>query len=681
MRRQNTAIVLTKQENSTLCESFEVSPNDDAVERIPGSLECSYPESAVEMPNEVFDDGDFQVELASFLSRCNVVDSHFHPLSAHPQCITSLFIGILQGIDRTPDVPRITKHVRDHVGFYDPLAASLRGSPYDGRTAWRRSSLWLLTRVAIQMSVDRSPLGHAFYKQFMLFFLCSFARNANNSHPPVSSDQLHLMSCKIFRRLSKLRSAPDWLTEMALKTCACLREILDAEWKQLSAPKPSAYRNPSQDELTRDTQLSLLDSRDYIRNALANPGHKSVATPFHPFHRRRGTIENFLSSNGVFFEEAYRADPEATFYDVEQLVEQDIDNWIACITDVDEACAQLGILADKYMTMAHPKLKGYSEDTSIMFLTAVELFVALDKLVVKEIPMLAEYSPEIPMAFLGCLCLRKTTSLHRLSCAYQYLSMRQSRSRPGWSALSDEFTEDSFAVRYYGQSPHLQYLKAHIEEDAMQAASGHVDLNSQSPLPSSLVYAKVIVFELQCPACFRVWRSMVVRVLEFSHHSYLPSESMNPYTHYLDAEPEHSLLVHVPDLQPYFVERKGPTSSCDIHFQYFYPEGPQSRSSPILRYAIRRPAIGCTGSYLKVWRGRDSADSTTNSDYPHPHASNNVLAAQAQCPTDLSLDEFIVFGHLQSGDSLRWLDILRGLRSRTLNLRRHCVHLLLTQAA
>jgi hypothetical protein len=62
------------------------------------------------------------------------------------------------------------------------------------------------------------------------------------------------------------------------------------------------------------------------------------------------------------------------------------------------------------------------------------------------------------------------------------------------------------------------------------------------------------------------------------------------------------------------------------------------------------------------------------------HTSNNVLSAQADCPADLSLDEFIAFGHLRSGGSLQWLNILQGLHSRTLSLRRHSVHYLLSYA-
>ena len=382
------------------------------------------------MPNEVFDDGDFQFELANFLSHPNVDSDSPLPPPAHPQYINALLDGILQSIGRIADAPRVPKHtaplasilcggrtddalrvtkrVRDHVGQSPKVYSK-------DKDIWRRSPLWLLIRVAIQMTVNRS-LGGASYKRFMVFVMCTFARDERNTS--LSSDLLHLMSSRILRRVGKLGSSiPDWLSGMALKTCTCLGEILDARWEQLNA-RPSPFRNPSQDELARDTQLSLLDSGEYIRNALADPGSKLLGTAFHPSHRRRGTIEDFLSSNGSFFDEAYDADPYVTLYDVERSVEEGIDDWIACVTNVDEACAQLEILMDGYITKADKDWPN-PEVMSIRLLTAIELYVALDKLVVKEIPILADYSPEIPIACLKTLLLRKTTSLHRLSCAYR----------------------------------------------------------------------------------------------------------------------------------------------------------------------------------------------------------------------------------------------------------------------
>lgn len=141
MRPQNAVILLMKRENCTLYEAFEVSPSKDAVVEMPGPLMCLYPGLAVEMPNRVFDDADFQSELANFLSHASVVDSDVAlPSPADPQYInallndalqsirhaaetprlnkcTVLFSGTLPGVSRIAEVPRITKHVRDYISW------------------------------------------------------------------------------------------------------------------------------------------------------------------------------------------------------------------------------------------------------------------------------------------------------------------------------------------------------------------------------------------------------------------------------------------------------------------------------------------------------------------------------------------------------------------------------------
>ena len=701
-----------------------MSPSRYDVEETPEPLIRSYPGSAVETPNEVFDDGEFQFELVNFLSCPNVVDSDLPlPPPADPQYINALFSGILQSVGRTADTPRVANHtvlltsalhgfnrttdvyriikrVRDHVG-------QPRKTDGEVEDVWRRSPLWLLIRVAVQMSV-----GRVSYKRFALFFACTLARDAGNT--TLSSDLLHLMSSKILRRSGKLGSStPDWLSKMALQTCIRLRDILDARWEQLS-PRPTPFRNPSQDELARDTQLSLLCSGEYIRNALANTVPQLLGTPFHPSHRRRGTIEDFLSSNGSFFEEAYDTDPDVTLYDVEQSVEEGIDDWFACVTNVDEACAQLGILMDKYMEKAYENISVGEEFTSIRILTGIELYVALDKLAVKEIPMLADYPPEVPIAYLERLLLRKTTSLHRLSCAYQYLSARHSQSRSGWSLLSNEFTEDSFPVRFYGQSPRLQQLKARIERDAMEKvarraspqmqgaslahAYGHDGYQNfqqdlpgrppaecaQSPLPALPLHAKVVVFELQCPVCIRVWRSAAFPILRTFRCHIFNGDPIHA------EEGLHLVLARVPALQPYFlVERQGPPLHTQINFAYFYSDAFQS---PVLRYVVQYSVMRSSEYCFKIWQpGRELVPfwredwqcygpSLGDYEFETFHTPNDVLSAQAHCPADLSLDEFVAFAHLRSGGSLQWLNILQGLRSRTLNLRRPQVHFLLAHA-
>ena len=651
-----------------------------------GSLICSYPWSAVETPNKVFEDGDFQFELANFLSLPDILDSGLPLPPAHPQYLTALLTGIMRGVGLTADVARITKHIRDNVGQW-PVDCTTLGS-------WRRSSLWLVVRVAIQMSLDRSPLGCGSYKRFMVFFMCTLASDAMNAD--LSNDLLHLMSSKILRRLSKLgSSATSRLSEMALKTCTGLREILQVRWDQANV-RPFSFRNPSQDELASCTQLSLLNSCEYIRDALTNDVHISVGVSFTPEYRHRGTINDFLSSDGSFFEEAYDADPRATVFDVRRSVEQGIDDWLACITDVDDAITQLGIFMDKYIHKMGDEIN--PEAISVDILTEIDLFIALDKLVVREIPMLANYSPEVPIAFLEKLLLRKATDLHRLSCAYQYLSARWSISRPGWSVLSNEFTEDSFPVRYYDQSLPLQQLKARIEANAMQNISGWTNLQvegaethgkyqghrlrpseqglvecAESPLPALPLHAKVVVFELQCPPCIRIWRSAVACLFSF----------FTPYGPSISDE-QHNKLADDLALRSYFVERQGPSLCVQVHFAYCYPEAPQPPNGPTLDYVVCHhvPLTKCYPDF-SIWESRGCYDNEDLRDFRYSgvdmpeylkYTSNDILAMQLDCPTDLPLNEFIAFAHLRSGGFLQWLNILRGLRSRTLNPRLHQVH-------
>ena len=129
----------------------------------------------------------------------------------------------------------------------------------------------------------------------------------------------------------------------------------------------------------------------------------------------------------------------------------------------------------------------------------------------------------------------------------------------------------------------------------------------------------------------------------------------------------------------------------------FYFAYLDSKNDPILCYIVHHPkgfsswqARGCykfedrSLSFHFGYRLQDHCSSCSDLEkyvcYTS-HTSNDVWSAQADCPADLSLDEFIAFAHLRSGGSLQWLNILQALRSRSLNLRRHQVHYLLAHAA
>ncbi|KAF8551327.1 hypothetical protein OG21DRAFT_1524515 [Imleria badia] len=740
IRAQNVAILFRKQKDVTIFESFEVSPRAGNVMSAEGRLICSYPGPAVEIPNAVFEDESFLSELANFLVHMNDDFLDAAPMSrkaqttvieardtAHPRYVTELLTGILRSVGRPADVVRIAKRIGDDVVWNN------------SKLPWRRSSLWLLIRVAIQTSLDRSTVGQDAYKQFMLFFMCCIANENLTAELP--NDLLHTMLAKLSRRLRKLdSSAPDRLSRTVLRTCTSLRSMLEERWRGVQdAQRISSPWTPSKLNLARDIELSLLGSGDYIHNSLANRGINHLDTPFNPEDCLRGSLDDFLSSDGAFFEEVYRTEPYVALYDVERAVEQGIDGWVDRVMNNDEACVKLEILASNYSSSA---LKTYGKNPellSFMLLTTIELWVALDKIAIKEIPMLADYSPEVPTSLLEGLLLCKNAALTRLRHIHQYLSRRHTQSQTQWSVFSQTISENTFAVRYYNESSHLQYLKSLIEEAAQRDVdkkvaqlekvnARYLDLkqkvistdhssavtqdgrefhpkNCQKcklerklgrmeitihewPLPAGDLQAEVVMFELDCPVSFNMWRTATLHLL-LDICSPSP-EPKNPYIK----------LDQYGALKPYLVQHPrsrislGSDTKPFVVTHYSKARIPSTQNRVCVKNGLTfygfdsHACVPLSDALAHINIRRFCTHELQNGPYQNlqkyvditSHTSNEVLANQADCHKDLSIHEFMAFGHLRSGGSLQWLNILRELRGRSLSFRRQEIHSLVAQA-
>ncbi|KAG2137462.1 hypothetical protein DEU56DRAFT_736802 [Suillus clintonianus] len=172
IRAQNAAVVMRRLEFETIFELFEVSPDPTAVMGAKGKLICSYPGPAITVPDVNIDNATFSAELANFLVRMDrdVLDAAPTRKKArstvleerdttHPRYITELLTGILRGLGSIADVPRIRKRIGDDV-LWD-----------SAKLPWRRSPLWLVIRVALQTTLERSAIGRTTYKSFMPFFM------------------------------------------------------------------------------------------------------------------------------------------------------------------------------------------------------------------------------------------------------------------------------------------------------------------------------------------------------------------------------------------------------------------------------------------------------------------------------------------------------------------------------
>ncbi|KIO03173.1 hypothetical protein M404DRAFT_146433 [Pisolithus tinctorius Marx 270] len=500
--------------------------------------------------------------------------------------------------------------------------------------------------------------------------------------------------------------------------------------------------NPLSLNILADTRLSLLDSHKYITDVM-NPSYSTVRPASSVTRRRmRGNLDNFLSTTGDFFRDAYKADPHLALYDVEREVSHGIDDWVAGVLgdDADAACKKLQLLASNYSLAARKTYEGNPEGFSRMLLTVIELWVALDKLVTRQIFMLREYSPEIPVSLLERLLLRDALDIQRLRLASNYIHMRYSQAINGWSAFSDRATSTNFAVRYFNRAPDLLALRDSIVDAARRqreekllelkqsneryhditkraAGMGHsygvngrrkkkhpkrkcakCRLESESkieitvhewPLPEDPCRAAVAVFELNPPLAFDMWRSIICLLLvdicspplQQKHpHTCLEDYSALSSYHTKHARSRITLASDAkPFIKSHYRSTNIPTVEsrvCVSNGLNFYYYDRKSRVSP----------ADCLGPV-------DISGRCSHQLPPGPyrnlqrylqhtaHTSNDVLCSQTDCDKDLSTHEFTAYGHLRSGPLLQWLNILREIRSNTLTFRRYEVHLLFSQAA
>jgi len=744
IRAQNAAVMFRRQPEETIVESFEVSPRTEAVMGAAGKLVCSYPGPAIAVPNNHLDDASFRAELANFLSKMDK-DVLAAPTTrkagsevaeerdtAHPRYITELLTGILRAVGRPAEVNRISKRIGDDVVWKH------------SKLPWRRSPLWLVIRVAMQTTLDRNGLGRNMYKTFMLFFMNDLAHQARLGD--MSNDVLQWMSAKISRRLTKLAvEAPEWLSEALLETCTDIRVLLNKRWTQVQAEEAiSPAWNPSALDFSADAQLKLLGSTAYINNALKPQYSAPPPSKFGPKSRLRGTLEDFLSGDRMFFQRACDEEPYLTLYDLEREVGEGIDDWVASIpkSAIDDACERLELLASSYSSAAKRSYDGNPEDLSRMLLTVVELWIALDKLVVQQIPMSLDYSPEIPISLLEQLFLRDSLHLRRLPLAVGYIRQRARNEQDGYSVFSDIVDERSFSVRYFDQSPHLQSLRDRILEDAQsereakcqelaKANEHHARLHQKAwntdhsyttnqygrgrhdhrwccprciiddemkgmkiavhewPLPTDPQHVKRVVFELDCPISFNVWRSAIFHLLVD-----LCSPGVDRVSPYL-------VLQGYSGLRGYYV---GHSRSCItlasntkpfVQSHYRETTIPSEESEVCVNNGLTFYGFDKKAS-ISVCTASNACDVSSLCTHQLPagpfwnlqhylkdttHTSNEVLCNQAKCHKDLLIHEFIAFGHLRSGSSLQWLNMLREVRANTLRFRHDEIHFLFAQAS
>ena len=108
---------------------------------------------------------------------------------------------------------------------------------------------------------------------------------------------------------------------------------------------------------------------------------------------------------------------------------------------------------------SYPRCRTFSQ----ALLTQIKLWVALNRAIIKEIPLLFEYPPELPNNFLKPLLLPTLNQMRRLQAIEQYLQERIDQARYShWSLFKFVESGDTFTVCYFDTDSSLLDLRSNI---------------------------------------------------------------------------------------------------------------------------------------------------------------------------------------------------------------------------
>ncbi|KAF4418668.1 hypothetical protein CFRS1_v015408 [Colletotrichum fructicola] len=476
IREQNAGVLISRVDSTLRVEAFELSVCNKDVTMTTGRLRRTFPGTAVSINLENAREDGFITALAATLSKMSTQPSAETKPKAkkagqlqdenrdttHPKMVTELLHAFLLAVGQPTASDRIWKNTREEVLWRQACLP------------WRRSPMWMLIRVVLQLSFIRlagtPQYGVKTYKLFMVFLMANVLQKALDVG--LDSDILYAMTAKCSRRLLKIgrethASALDYVHNQMRYANSFLRE----RW--------TVIRNKTSIDLT--THFSRLKTIDFSQDiVIALPGLDGFLDSI----RRRQVMDNSRVFIPSWRLTKYKGQSLPTSIDssdddhlaltlvaFETWVEMHLEHWMSSqlAEDYLNTCLQLRHLIESYHNAASSMYCGNPETTSIMLLTILELWVACDKAAIHAHPLLADYDPGIPRGLFQNFLLPLRRQMRRIFEIERYLVDRSSRSNSRLSAfhIYKSFgASDSFSLRYFQQSTRHQELLLLIEADA-----------------------------------------------------------------------------------------------------------------------------------------------------------------------------------------------------------------------
>lgn len=499
IKAQNACILISRDEEYLNFEFFELSPTNEAAMRSI-RLKRTFPGYASRIPVDQMKSLSLQKSIAFTIAkmatqpapgfqpqaRKNGKDEDENRDTTGPGLVTDFLMTMITVLGEATDVKRIVKATREDVLWSDC------------EQPWRRSPLWLLVRVSLQIWFNRNATyltsPDSLYKGFMICMLSKLLQSvglnmfckgnlrtssviltccylqARADWNSLGSETLHNISAKLIRRIRKfeLLKQSDCLrsywTESTKQYLLDAHTVITQQWKGLSHSTAYNIDTTAVTGIHPDKDLDLkLPALDTFLSRMRARQHERSSSTFRP-------SSVFPSFPAAYLPEDVEGSKEYKYFYLaafENWVDQHLGPWISLHLYDTATCRDLRRLIEHYFAISSAAYAGSPIGKSIMYLTLAELWIASDKSACAQYALLAEYDNEFCTKEFRCLVLPLKHHMKRLQEVERYVESRREAALSNLPSIYRTFGHpSSFAVRYFERSRDHQVTLANIESDA-----------------------------------------------------------------------------------------------------------------------------------------------------------------------------------------------------------------------
>ncbi|KJK63248.1 Protein of unknown function DUF3638 [Aspergillus parasiticus SU-1] len=625
---QNAALLFRKAQGSddVIIEGFEASPSAEQTLAASGALKWHFPGTAISLSGKEFGSSDLQESLATFLEMASTEQiDEFAAKSrkagvevaesrdvVDPALIYEFLITLLgvNGCRISP--PLLCKRIRDDVCWDN------------SELPWRRSPFWLVLR-------------------FLLCVVLALLLNDVTNTSAVSVENWSWLKAKLCRRLVKLEMGKEHSpSAYVVNSDIAIKKEWEAFKKavQRKVPLLPLYAQP------RDMSLNSA--------ALAERARGNTTDQFASLSIEYSSLANLE----LELRSGSRESPTSNHKS-------------------QKLCIDVAQQINQYIDLTGNAYNGDQEQLSEFILNIFELWVYMDKCAVVTYPLLEEYHPGFQPELLDVLYLSRLTDLEHPSpeCfADRYLRTSMGKDLIARSSCTQRRHPDgTHDIRGCSHCYHIRCrrrLQISVHEDYL-------------PSGNRIAEKRAIVFELAIPEAFAAYRGTTWNIINrLGPHVDLTKteeprvllEDYNQLANYkrnIHCQGRLSLASYTKTyLGTHYKWKKLPAASKDVllpqglAFRYYDAERrlwSKDRAPFTLsqHFAISLPP---SNPFASLYSSSSFAPEGSGP------SSYEAISKVRDCPSTVTVHEFMAHQALMAGKHRRWISILIELGSSNINL-------------